>query len=147
MPAGTNTTWQPATRVAFRFCFVYFGLYALVTQIAGGVFILPNFAIPALGMVWPLRDLTIWTAVNVFGATPPLIYIGNSGDTVFHWVQTYLVFSTAVVATAAWSAMDRRATTRCTSGSACFSASRWRRKRSITGWRSSFRRSFRRRRW
>ena len=98
-----------ATRVAFRFSFVYFGLYMLVTQIAGGVFLLPNFALPALGMVWPLRDITLWTAVNVFGATPPIIYLGNSGDTVFHWTQTFLVLVTAVVIPAVWTAGDRRA--------------------------------------
>lgn len=96
-----------ATR-AFRFCFVYFGLYALTTQIAGGVFLLPTSYVPALGTVWPLRDITLWTAEHVFGATPPVAYIGNSGDTIFHWVQTLLLLAVAVVATAVWSAVDRR---------------------------------------
>jgi hypothetical protein len=27
--------WSAATRVAFRFCFVYFGRYALATQVEG----------------------------------------------------------------------------------------------------------------
>jgi uncharacterized membrane protein YphA (DoxX/SURF4 family) len=91
-----------------RFCVVYFGLYMLATQIAGGVFITPVFALPALGMVWPLRQITEWTAINVFGATPPLIYVGNSGDTVFHWTQTFLLLTAAAVATAVWAAADKR---------------------------------------
>jgi hypothetical protein len=29
-----------------------------------------------------MRDVTLWLAEHVFGATPPLVYTGNSGDTV-----------------------------------------------------------------
>src|SRR5687767_6321377 len=80
-------SWSPATRVAFRFCFVYFGLYSLATQIVGGVLLLPTVYAPALGTIWPMRDITIWLAEHLFGVTQPLVYTGNSGDTVFHWVQ------------------------------------------------------------
>jgi hypothetical protein len=79
-----------------------------VTPIAGGLFILPTAALPALGTVFPLRDITVWTAVHVFGAAPPLLYIGTSGDTVFHWTQTFLVLVAAMVVTAAWMGVDRR---------------------------------------
>ena len=40
----------------FRFCVVYFTLYALATQIIGGVILTPWFSFPALGNVWPMRD-------------------------------------------------------------------------------------------
>jgi hypothetical protein len=99
--------WHSATRVAFRFCFIYFGLYALATQIAGGVFLLPNTYLPALGTAWPMRNATLWLAEHVFGAAQPLVYTGNSGDTVFHWVQTGLLLVLATGATAVWSALDR----------------------------------------
>jgi hypothetical protein len=100
--------WRPATRVAFRFCFVYFGLYSLATQIYGGVIIIPNFSLPGLGTVWPMREITSWYATHLFGVTAPLVYTGSSGDTVFYWVQTFWLLVFAVLATAVWSELDRR---------------------------------------
>jgi hypothetical protein len=99
-------SWHPAARVAFRFCFVYFTLYSLATQVAGGVFLLPTAYVPALGTIWPMRDITVWLAEHLFGVTQPLVYTGNSGDTVFHWVQTAWLLAFATVATAIWSALD-----------------------------------------
>ncbi|HEY1303972.1 MAG TPA: hypothetical protein VGF24_10515 [Vicinamibacterales bacterium] len=93
--------------IVFRFCVIYFGLYAAATQILGGVLLLPGFQLPAFGNVWPLRDLTLWAAQHVFGLTPPLVYTGNSGDTAFHWVQTALLLTIATTATAIWSALAR----------------------------------------
>jgi hypothetical protein len=57
-----------------------------------------------------MRDVTLWLAEHVFGATPPLVYTGNSGDTVFHWVQTAWLLIVAIAVTAIWSAADRRRT-------------------------------------
>ena len=93
--------------MAFRFCFVYFGLYSLVTQIFGGVLLTPWFAFPALGTAWPMREFTLWSAEQLFGVTMPLVYAGNSGDTVFHWIQTFWLLIAAATATAVWSALDR----------------------------------------
>jgi uncharacterized membrane protein YphA (DoxX/SURF4 family) len=93
--------------LAFRFCVLYFALYAAATQILGGVLLLPGLQLPALGTVWPLRNITLWLAEHVFGLTPPLLYTGNSGDTAFHWVQLALLLTIAIVATAIWSAWDR----------------------------------------
>jgi hypothetical protein len=86
---------------------LYFGLYSLATQIAGGVLLLPNVQLPALGTVWPLRDVTLWLAEHMFGVTTPIVYIGNSGDTAFHWVQTALLLVLAAAATVAWRLVDR----------------------------------------
>lgn len=96
--------------IAFRFAVVYFGLYAFATQIAGGVLLIPGIQVPALGTTWPMRDITLWIAEHVFGATPPLLYTGNSGDTLFHWVQTTWLLVCAVAVTAAWTVIDRRRT-------------------------------------
>jgi hypothetical protein len=91
-----------------RFPIVYLALVCAATQIAGGVFILPNASLPALGTVWPMRELTMWLARQAFGVTEPLVYQGNSGDTVFHWIQTAILLLAATVVTAAWSLIDRQ---------------------------------------
>ena len=94
-------------RVAFRFSVIYLGLYALATQVAGGVFLFPGFQLPAFGTVWPLRELTTWLAEHLFGITAPLVFTGNSGDTLFHWVQLSWLIVVSALATAAWEALDR----------------------------------------
>jgi len=106
MPPGTR--WRPTTRVAFRFCFVYFGLYSFATQIYGGLFIVPNFSLPGLGTLWPMRQITSWYSIHLFGVTTPLAYTGTSGDTIFYWVQTFWTLVVAGLATAIWSELDRR---------------------------------------
>ena len=100
-------SWRRTTRVAFRFCLLYFSLYTLAGQMFGAVFLYPGF-VPALGTVWPLRDITLWSAQNIFGAVDPGLYRGNSGDTLFHWVQTVWLLTFATAGAAVWSALDRR---------------------------------------
>ena len=100
--------WRLATRVTFRFCFAYLGLYTFATQIFGGVFILPGLAFEAFGRVWPMREITIWCMEHVFGITSPPVYVGNSGDTAFYWVQTFWLLVLAGVVTTAWSGLDRQ---------------------------------------
>lgn len=94
--------------VRFKFCVVYFTLYAAATQVLGGVLLLPGFQLPALGNVWPMRDITLWIAEHIVGLTPPLRSTGNSGDTAFHWIQTAWLLVAAIAATAIWWALARR---------------------------------------
>jgi uncharacterized membrane protein YphA (DoxX/SURF4 family) len=94
--------------VAFRFGVVYFTLYALATQIAGGLFLLPGAPLPALGTVWPMRSITEWWGDRVLGVAAPLV-AGNSADTMFHWVQLSWLLIAAVAITAAWIGIDRGA--------------------------------------
>ena len=91
--------WSPALRVAFRFAFVYFGLFCLTTQIAGSLFLTPASSFRGVGVLWPMRQLTIWIANRFFGATEPLLYGRNSGETLFFWVQTFWLLIVAGVAT------------------------------------------------
>jgi hypothetical protein len=100
--------WSPLTRIAFRFCFSYFTLYALVTQIFGDLLLIPGRTFQGLGPLWPLRELTVWLARNVFGITAPVAYRGNSLDTNFYWVQTAWVLAVAAAAAGVWSVLDRR---------------------------------------
>ena len=90
------------TGFLLRFCIVYFALYSLGTQIIGGVLLTPWFSFPALGTVWPMREITNWLAEHVFGVRLPILYTGNSGDTVFHWIQTAWLLALAMAITAAW---------------------------------------------
>src|SRR5262249_49356513 len=100
--------WTLATRVAFRFSFVYFGLYCLLTQISTSLVPLPNVDIPDPATLRPLRLIVSWTAANVFRVTQPLIYSGSgSGDKTFDWVLLFCIFVIAVAATALWSILDR----------------------------------------
>ena len=91
----------------FRFGVVYLALYSLATQIAGGLLIAPGAAVPALGTRWPMRQITEWCAAHVFGIAGPLVFTGNSGDTVFHWVQTAWLLLLSVVLATVWSWFDR----------------------------------------
>src|SRR5581483_5105215 len=78
--------WGPAARIAFRFFFVYFGLYCLFTQIFSGLLPIPLVEIPDLSALPPFRQIVLWTAEHVFRYTQPLIYTGSgSGDKMFDW--------------------------------------------------------------
>jgi hypothetical protein len=97
----------PSTKDLFlRFCIVYFALYSLATQIVGGVILTPWFSFPALGTVWPMREITQWLAEHVFGLRTPLLFTGNSGDTAFHWIQNAWVLVLAIVITGVWSVLQ-----------------------------------------
>ena len=106
-PASPGPAWSPQIRILFRFCFVYLSLYALATQILGGLLLYPNFSFPAFGTSWPMLQVTTWCATHIFGVTPPLVHSGNSGDTAFYWVQTFWLLVVALIATGIWSDFDR----------------------------------------
>ena len=100
--------WHPSTRLAFRFAFAYFGLYSLVSHLLVYLFLLPG-TLPGqgLGTLWPMFDVTSWTAEHLFGITGPLVYTGNSRDTTFFWVQAFLVLFIAIISATVWSVLDR----------------------------------------
>jgi hypothetical protein len=101
--------WSPTSRVAFRFFFVYFGLFCVATQILGGLFPIPKVDIPDLGSFWPMRQITFWTAAHIFHSNLPLVYLGSgSGDKTFDWVLAFCLLIFAALATAIWSVLDRR---------------------------------------
>jgi uncharacterized membrane protein YphA (DoxX/SURF4 family) len=102
-------TWGLASRIAFRFCFVYFGLFCVTTQIFGGLFPIPKLDIPDPGTLWPIRQLTFWTAAHIFRVAPPLVYTDSgSGDKTFDWVLAFCLLVFAVLATAIWSVLERK---------------------------------------
>jgi hypothetical protein len=102
--------WNALTRIAFRFSFLYFGLYVLTTQMLGGIVVIPgDWSMPELETLPPLRNLISWTTVHVFGITRPLVITGSgSGDKTFDWVAAFCLLAISVAATAIWSFLDRR---------------------------------------
>ena len=77
-PAASDVTspaarWSPATRVAFRFCAVYFGLTILFTQLFTAVFQLPS---PAF--VTGVLDLFALVGEHVFRVGPITLQFSGS---------------------------------------------------------------------
>jgi hypothetical protein len=100
--------WGLASRVAFRFCFVYFGLFCLTTQIIARLF--SNSYIPEPATLRPLRPLIFWTAAHIFHVQATLGFgpISGSHDDMFGWVLAFCLLVISVLATGIWSILDRR---------------------------------------
>lgn len=100
--------WSLGTRIAFRFCFIYFGLYCLATQIVTSLIYIPNAEIPDPATLWPLHQIVTWIAVHIFHVHTELVYFSGSGDKVFDWVLAFFLFVVAVIVNAVWSFLDRK---------------------------------------
>jgi uncharacterized membrane protein YphA (DoxX/SURF4 family) len=101
--------WGNASCVAFRFCFVYFGIYCLATQILTSLVPLPSVDIPDLSTLWPLRPIVLWTATHILHtANAPAYADTGSGDKTFDWVLVFCLLAITVLATAPWSVLDRK---------------------------------------
>ena len=108
-PVVQTPHWNFARRVAFRLCFVYFGLYCLCTQIVTSLLPIPKVDFPDPSTLWPVRQTVFWTAAHVFHVTTPLVYTGSgSGDKTFDWVLAFCLLVIGVLATAIWSVLDRK---------------------------------------
>lgn len=105
MLSDNPTRWALFERVAFRFAFLYFGLYCLST----GMVPLAGDLLYSLGTSPPIVGLVEWTAANVFHYTKPLVHSGSgSGDKAFDWIWLFCVLCFSVVGTIAWSLIDRK---------------------------------------
>jgi hypothetical protein len=101
--------WSPGLRIGFRFCFVYLGLFCLVTQILEGLFPIPKVGDFDLASLPPVRPIVLWTASQIFRIKHPLLYADTgSGDRTFDWILVCCLLASAAAATAVWSALDRR---------------------------------------
>ncbi len=114
--------WAAGTRVAFRFCVLYFGLYILITQmfveLILGVYG-DSAVFPEVGTIWPMRQLVVWTASRVFHiATPLVIDNSGSGDKIFDWTQSFCLLVVATAGALVWSLVDR-------ARPHCATAARW----------------------
>lgn len=101
--------WSLGLRIAFRFCVAYFTLFSLSNQILSGLLVIPKVNIPELSALWPLRQITFWTAAHIFHIKHDLVYTGSgSGDKTFDWVLGFCLLVVAAVITLVWSILDRR---------------------------------------
>ena len=106
---SSRQPWSPLTRIAFRFCFVYFGLYCLATQIILSVLIIPRVDLSDPATLAPCRAVVFWVGAHVFRLSTPLVYSDSgSGDKYYDWVLVFCLLIFAVMATAVWSVLDRK---------------------------------------
>lgn len=101
--------WNLATRIAFRFCCVYFTLFCLSTQILASLLAIPGVDLPDPSSVPPLRPVIAWTATHLFRVHHALVFTGSgSGDKTVDFVLCFVLLVVALAVTALWSAFDRR---------------------------------------
>lgn len=102
--------WNPLTRIAFRFCFLYFGLFCVLTPPIA--FVLTGLLGRRLGhdaQFWHIRKLQPllnWVGREVFG-TDVQLYPTGVGDQTIFWVLLFCILVVAVAGTAVWSVLDR----------------------------------------
>ncbi|WP_307829699.1 DoxX family protein [Antrihabitans stalagmiti] len=105
--------WHPLTQFAFRFCVVYFGLFCLLlTPIPFALLGLLGRWIRRSGGPWvvaPTDPLTGWVGRTFFGVDAVLNKNSGAGDQAAMWVLAFSIVIVAAVATAVWTAFDRRA--------------------------------------
>ena len=104
-PATPPTVWKLGTRVAFRFAFTYFGLYAFSLWIAQIPWI--NWGGHYWEVMW--RKVVPWVAAHVLHLSYPItVFTNGSGDTTYDYLRALCMLVIAAVATIVWSVLDRR---------------------------------------
>ena len=104
-----SVRWSPATRIAFRFCVLYFGLYVLTTQMITGMLVVPKWDFQPPEELPPMKNMVSWIAAHVFHVAHPLVITGSgSGDKTFNWVAAFFLLVVAAAGTIVWSVLDRR---------------------------------------
>jgi uncharacterized membrane protein YphA (DoxX/SURF4 family) len=102
--------WNLATRIAFRFCVIYFGLFCLSTQIITSLLVNPERDFPDPGALPPLRQIIASAAAHVFhlkSSDPGFFIDTGSGDRPCDWVLLACLLAFAVAGTLLWSLLDR----------------------------------------
>ncbi|MBU9763231.1 DoxX family protein [Mycobacterium sp. TNTM28] len=100
------------TKIAFRFCFLYFGLFCLLfAQITFAFLGVAGSWLPELAVLWQMTQLDPvlgWVGRHVFGVEAVLHRDSGSGDQTVIWVMVFCLLVIAVAGTALWSWLDRR---------------------------------------
>jgi hypothetical protein len=96
--------WHPATRLAFRFCALYFVLFVWTTQMLASL-------LPFIGSVLSTYTrpdaVVVWIGQHVLHVATRRA-VSGSGDTVFNWVLVLTLLLAAAVGAILWSLVDRR---------------------------------------
>lgn len=109
---GPRGQWNGITAVAFRFAFVYLGLFCLTFPQILFVFTGPFSAwLPDRLVLWQLvlaEPVLAWVGQLVFGIDAVLHLDSGSGDQAIIWLLLFSLLVIAVVATIMWTVLDRR---------------------------------------
>ncbi|WP_238396343.1 DoxX family protein [Mycolicibacterium sp. CBMA 234] len=104
--------WSTVTKIAFRFCFLYFGLFCLLfAQITFAFFGIVGQWLPKLAVMWQMAVLgpaVKWVGREVFGVEAVLHPDSGSGDQAAIWVLMFCLLVVAAVGTAVWTLVDRQ---------------------------------------
>ncbi len=101
--------WSLPTRIAFRFIVIYASIYILLTQMFGGLVVLPfGLNIPAPGQAWTVTTAVNWVTTKVLKFPEPLVLFSGSGDKPIDWAFAFALLVLAAVTTAVWSVAARR---------------------------------------
>ena len=101
--------WNFAHRVAFRFAFLYLGLYNVEVLTNTSQSIVPGLShlMAAYGRLW--HTIVPWVGQNILRLETPITYfLTGSGDGISEWVTVLCYLAIAVVGTVVWSILDRR---------------------------------------
>lgn len=104
--------WPEVTKIAFRFCFLYFGLFCLLfAQITFAFLGIVGHWLPERAVMWQMTALgpaVSWVGRHVFGIEAVLHQDSGSGDQAAIWVLVFCLLVVAIVGAAVWSWLDRR---------------------------------------
>jgi len=97
--------WPLAKRIAFRLAFAYFVLYSI--PFPAGVLPFTDTIAEKYDAVW--RAIVPWVGKHLLRLSYDItVFTNGSGDTTYNYVQVLCFLALAVMATAVWSAIDRR---------------------------------------
>ncbi|UFS96642.1 DoxX family protein [Nocardia huaxiensis] len=104
--------WNPATRILFRFVFVYFGLFCVLFPQILISFLGPFFAKLPEDLVMRYAELPSpiveWVGRHVFDVEAVVRYDSGSGDQTYFFVMVFCLLVVAAVSTLIWTVLDRR---------------------------------------
>ena len=100
--------WSVATRIAFRFTFIYFSMYIL-TFPAGGFIPFTDILATKYNQMWNV--IVLWVGHHILHVSYPIITgETGSGDRTADWIQLLCLLFFAFIGTLLWSALDRKRT-------------------------------------
>src|SRR6185312_4738376 len=112
LPGRAETAgWNLATRLAFRFAAVYFGIFIVSGQMLTSLLFAATNDGGAFEVDYtrPVQRSIEWVAAHVLGIGHPLLTsLTGSGDRQFDWVELACIAFLAVLGTLVWSLWDRR---------------------------------------
>lgn len=100
-----EVVWKPAIRIAFRFAFAYFAMYAF--PLALGWIPILDYLAGRWEEMW--RKIVPWIAAHVLHLANPITFFPTgSGDTTYNYVRVLCLLVIAVTITVVWSVLDRK---------------------------------------